>query len=76
MLANPGDIVVTATELRVTFTPPSSPHRIGSLAALNWTPSPALPGHPAARPLRSHSSEPDSLLAGRSGSLNSYITTA
>jgi transposase len=33
-LANAGDIVVTATELRVTFAPLSSPHRTAALAAL------------------------------------------
>lgn len=34
MLANAGDIAVTATELRVTFAPLSSPHRTAALAAL------------------------------------------
>ncbi|HEU4727468.1 MAG TPA: helix-turn-helix domain-containing protein [Kofleriaceae bacterium] len=34
MLANTGDIAVTATELRVTFVPLSSPHRTAVLAAL------------------------------------------
>ena len=33
-LANVGDITVTATELRVTFAPLSSPHRTAALAAL------------------------------------------
>ena len=33
-LANTGDIAVTATELRVTFAPLSSPHRTAALAAL------------------------------------------
>jgi transposase len=33
-LANAGDIAVTATELRVTFAPLSSPHRTAALAAL------------------------------------------
>ena len=33
-LANTGDIAVTAAELRVTFAPLSSPHRIAELAAL------------------------------------------
>jgi hypothetical protein len=33
-LANAGDIVVTTTELRVTFAPLSSPHRTAALAAL------------------------------------------
>ncbi len=32
-LSNAGDIVVTATELRVTFAPLSSPHRTAALAA-------------------------------------------
>lgn len=34
MLANTGDVTVTATELRVTFAPLSSPHRTAALAAL------------------------------------------
>jgi transposase len=34
VLANTGDITVTATELRVTFAPLSSPHRTAALAAL------------------------------------------
>jgi DNA-binding CsgD family transcriptional regulator len=34
MLANAGDIVVTRSELRVTFAPLSSPHRTAALAAL------------------------------------------
>jgi hypothetical protein len=34
MLANSGDIAVTATELRVTFAALSSPHRTAALAAL------------------------------------------
>jgi len=34
MLANAGDVAVTATELRVTFAPLSSPHRTAALAAL------------------------------------------
>jgi hypothetical protein len=33
-LANAGDIAVTATELRITFAPLSSPHRTAPLAAL------------------------------------------
>jgi hypothetical protein len=34
MLANAGDIAVTATELRITFAALSSPHRTAALAAL------------------------------------------
>jgi hypothetical protein len=55
MLANAGDIAVTATELRVTFTPLSSPHRTAALAALCAeldALAPRFPRHPAARPLR------------------------
>jgi transposase len=67
MLANAGDIVVTATELRVTFAPLSSPHRTAVLAALCTELDALAPRFPGTR-LRVRyavtAPKPDSLSAG------------
>jgi len=73
-LANTGDIVVTATELRVTFAPLSSPHRTAAPAALcaEWTPSPR--GFPARGCVSATQSRPEIRtvqLTGMSGGLES-----
>lgn len=67
MLANAGDIAVTATELRVTFAPLSSPHRTAALAALCAELDALAPRFPGTR-LRVRytvrAPKPDSLPAG------------
>jgi hypothetical protein len=67
MLANAGDIAATATELRVTFTPLSSPHRTAALAALCAELDALAPRFPGTR-LRGRyavgAPKPDSLPAG------------
>lgn len=67
MLANAGDIAVSATELRVTFTPLSSPHRTAALAALCAELDALAPRFPGTR-LRIRyavrAPKPDSLPAG------------
>jgi hypothetical protein len=55
MLANAGDIAVTASELRITFAPLSSPHRTAALAALcaelaALAPRFPVPGYASATP--------------------------
>jgi hypothetical protein len=67
MLANAGDIVVTPTELRVTFAPLSSLHRTSALASLCAALDALAPRFPGTR-LRVRDAvtapKPDSLSSG------------
>jgi len=74
MLANAGDIAVTATELRITFAPLSSPHRTAALAGLCAALAALTPRFPGTR-LRVRytvaAPKPDTFPRGRSGGLES-----
>jgi hypothetical protein len=79
MLANAGDIAVTETELRVTFAPLSSPHRTAALAALCAeldALAPRFPGTQLRVRYAVAALKPDTFPPGRSGGLESPLTSA